>query len=146
LSWVSPKNFQITTEPFEFQGPSEAEPKTKRKQTEKSKQEKPTSSKAAKSSSSATESKPVRNFAPPGETNEGDNQNNIHWEGYIGGNYHVKLQTWKKNDKLYLAIRKNQNIGANIPIEYFHCLLEALRCVQKECADLIPSKESDTSD
>jgi len=123
---------------FVFKGPNESEPKPKKRSADKPKEEKPSSSKSSKAT---VETKPVRNFAPPGETLENDGQNQIHWEGFIGGSYYVKLQTLKKNDKLYLAIRKNQNIGANVPIEYFHSLLEALKCVEKECGVLIPTKQ-----
>ena len=80
----------------------------------------------------------VRNYAPDGMSAEDPkSQNIVHWEGILGAGYTLKLQTWVKNNGLYMALRKNQNVGANIPISVLKPLLLALNDMQAERAALI---------
>jgi len=118
-----------------FEGPNESEPKSKKRFADKPKEK--TLPVASKATVESVETKPVRNFAPLGEAFEKAGQNQIHWEGFIAGSYYVKLQNWKKR---YLAIRQNQNIGANAPIEYFYSPLKAVKCLKKVCGVLNPTK------
>jgi hypothetical protein len=84
----------------------------------------------------------VKNFAPTGEGLDcKDGDNILHWEAYIGGQYYVKLATWKKNNRKYLQIRKNANIGANIECNYLDCLINALTALKQENKGLLGSTE-----
>ena len=77
-------------------------------------------------------------FAPPTEHAGG---NEILWTAALGGDYHLKLQKWDKNNKLYVCLRRNQNIGANVGSEYFWRLYEAMQLLAEEMKDYFPPKE-----
>ena len=76
-------------------------------------------------------------FAPPTEHAGG---NEILWTAALGGDYHLKLQKWDKNNKLYVCLRRNQNIGANVGSEYFWRLYEASQLLAEEMKDYFPPK------
>jgi acetyltransferase-like isoleucine patch superfamily enzyme len=82
--------------------------------------------------------KEMKNFAPEGETLHSGKNNTIHSEAYIGHNWFLKCHTWKKENRVFFQIRKNSNIGANIPAEYFSPLIAALTVMKEECADILP--------
>ena len=82
---------------------------------------------------------PIKSFAPKGEQEYQNNSTNInHWVGYLGSNYSLKLATWKKNNEMYLQIRRNQNVGANLPIELYWSLKEAMVHLEKEQGHILP--------
>jgi hypothetical protein len=91
----------------------------------------------------ATAKVEARNFAPQGESIDSiKNDNDTHWEAFIGSGYWVRLSTWVKNQKKYVSLRKNQNIGANIEAQYLDCIIVALQAMRAECLHILPVLET----
>jgi hypothetical protein len=85
---------------------------------------------------------PKRNYAPEGEqVDDMKGQNIIHWEGYLGAGYYIRLQTWKKTNGLYVSLRKNQNIGANISAQYLDGMINALTDMREDCPEFLSKLE-----
>jgi hypothetical protein len=51
----------------------------------------------------------------------------------------VKCHTFKKENKLYIQVWKNNNQGANIPAEYLDSLIDALESMRQDCRDILPA-------
>ncbi|XP_035712515.1 pre-mRNA-splicing factor CWC22 homolog isoform X1 [Folsomia candida] len=69
-----------------------------------------------------------------------DSQNSIWWEGFLGGEYYLRLQTWHNNSKTYLSLRKNQNVGANILVDHYWSLVKALEEMRNDVGSMLPAK------
>jgi hypothetical protein len=83
-----------------------------------------------------------RNYAPEGEAvDDVKGQNIVHWEAFLGGGYYLRLQTWKKTNGLYVSLRKNQNIGANMGAKYLDGLIVALTDMREDCPHLLSKND-----
>lgn len=74
---------------------------------------------------------PVRNLSNDDTINT-TNQNTIMWKGQLGQGFEVRVQRWHTNEKVYINFRKNGNVGANVPIELYSNVCQALLFMKKD--------------
>jgi len=65
------------------------------------------------------------------------NENEIHFEHEIGGEFVVRLSTWFQNDKPYISIRKGNSFGATFPAAFYNELRIALDKMKKKFGEML---------
>ena len=87
---------------------------------------------AAVAAGTTTVAEPVRHNFAPGEKKPA-NENVVIWEGYIGNEWYLRYQKWLRTDQCYVCIRKNHTQGANLPVEMFWGLHQAINALGEQC-------------
>ena len=75
---------------------------------------------------------PVRIFGSAEEQGATQNQNTIEWKATLGQGFECRVQRWHSNGKMYINFRKQGNVGANVPIDLYENLLQALAYMKKD--------------
>jgi len=73
-----------------------------------------------------------------------DDQNDIHFDAFLGSGYSLRLSTWDKDGKHYICIRRytdgpRQSQGANIPLSCLESLKTAVNYVAANKEKLLKS-------
>ncbi len=78
-----------------------------------------------------------KSYAPKGETINGDANNLTLWDGFLGGNFSLRLHRYLNTNKHYLGLRRNGNVGSNMAIEYFWSLMTAMEDMALDHPDIV---------
>lgn len=83
-----------------------------------------------------------KNYAP----NEApDKSHKYYFRAHIGAGYHVSVAKWLKNNLNYVQIRK-ATTGANVPIQQYECLKQAIIDIEKNVPKHVLKNEVEASD
>jgi hypothetical protein len=80
-----------------------------------------------------------KSFAPKGELSKQADANNITvWDGFLGGDFSLRLHQYLNTSKYYIGLRRNGNIGSNMSIDYFWSLFAAMEAMAIDNPTVIP--------